>query len=344
MSRWFKQQLTIVAVWSSAAVLLLTHLLADPQGSRVFTFILLVALATLVWMTHRLASPDNPISGEQDGLIEELHQLRHELALAERERARAEQQRDRHEQERRTLERHNEAVAAIRQTLDGSPTAQATGSEAEPVVDLTESEANFSAANVMNDVDTASEEGSIDDEVVAVLDSDDDEVAQPKLTFATSPDIAPLDATEPDTAVSLDDALRSVGDDVATRAGTEVEVHVSQDIDLTSGAFDDGENALLLRIAEEAAGNIVKHAGASRVIIDLTMDDGTAVLRVEDDGVGFDAAGQLASLEADEGLLSTDDGLGYFMDQVIDLDGTFQIGSTPGEGTTIVARLPISDE
>ena len=145
-----------------------------------------------------------------------------------------------------------------------------------------------------------------------------------------------------DVQLSLDEALRSVGTGVAERAGTEVEVNVSQDIALTSDAFDDGEDALLLLVAAEAAGNIVKHAEATRVVIDLTIDDGSAVLRVVDDGVGFDAANQLASLDADEGLLSNQEGLGFVMDQIIDSDGTFQIGSTPGEGTTIVARLPIS--
>lgn len=289
MSPSFKQQLGIFTVWLSAAVLVLAHLLADPQASRAFTFVVLAAVATLIWMTHRLASASNPNSAEQDDLIEELKKVRQELTIVENERTRAETQRDWHEQEREVLERHNKAVVAIRQTLDATP-----------------------------DTDITTEDDSLDDET-------DDAAA-----------VA-------DAGHALDDALRSVGDDVATRAGTEVEVNISQDIGLARATFDDGEHALLLRIAEEAAGNIVKHADASRVIIDLTMDDGSAVLRVEDDGIGFDAAGQLASIEADEGLLSTEDGLGYIMEQVIDLDGTFQIGSTPGEGTTIVARLPIND-
>ena len=47
----------------------------------------------------------------------------------------------------------------------------------------------------------------------------------------------------------------------------------------------DGE---ILRIAQEAIQNALRHARARRVSVRLAADDGAVVLEVADDGVGFD--------------------------------------------------------
>jgi signal transduction histidine kinase len=44
----------------------------------------------------------------------------------------------------------------------------------------------------------------------------------------------------------------------------------------------------LLRIGQEAVSNVVRHAQASAVRVELAYDDGSVVLRVVDDGRGFD--------------------------------------------------------
>jgi signal transduction histidine kinase len=89
------------------------------------------------------------------------------------------------------------------------------------------------------------------------------------------------------------------------------------------------EKEALYRIAQEAMHNTVKHARATR--IELTLDPRTTVLlRVRDDGVGFDPEGSFP------GHL----GLRSMRERIERLGGTLSIESTRGQGTTITATLP----
>ena len=63
-------------------------------------------------------------------------------------------------------------------------------------------------------------------------------------------------------------------------------VHEGQTDDLPHVA-----NTVLFRIAQEALTNIERHAEARRVEMALLRRGGTVTLRIEDDGVGFDAVG-----------------------------------------------------
>ena len=56
-------------------------------------------------------------------------------------------------------------------------------------------------------------------------------------------------------------------------------------------ASDSARDREVLRIAQEALQNAIKHAGASRIGVRLDAEDGRLVLEVEDDGVGFDPDG-----------------------------------------------------
>ena len=87
----------------------------------------------------------------------------------------------------------------------------------------------------------------------------------------------------------------------------------------------------LYRIVQEALTNVVKHAGASRVSILLARKDGSVTAVIEDDGRGFEAEGV-----GDGGL-----GLVGMRERVGLLNGRFQIESTEGAGTTLVAEVPI---
>jgi signal transduction histidine kinase len=76
--------------------------------------------------------------------------------------------------------------------------------------------------------------------------------------------------------------------------------------------------------------NVAKHAHASRVDVLLAGDDGSVVLVVEDDGVGFD----LSDAERDgRGL-----GLAGMQERASLVGATVQIESTPGKGTSVFLR------
>jgi PAS domain S-box-containing protein len=87
----------------------------------------------------------------------------------------------------------------------------------------------------------------------------------------------------------------------------------------------------LFRVAQEALNNATRHADATAATVRLReMDDGL-LLAVADDGVGFDpdAPGRAGSL-----------GLASMRERVRLVDGTFDIESAPGRGTTVVAWAP----
>jgi signal transduction histidine kinase len=88
----------------------------------------------------------------------------------------------------------------------------------------------------------------------------------------------------------------------------------------------------LYRIAQEALHNTVKHAQARQVDLCLRQAQEAVLLEVRDDGVGFDPAG------AFPGHL----GLHSMQERITQLGGALSIESTPGEGTTITARIPAS--
>lgn len=87
----------------------------------------------------------------------------------------------------------------------------------------------------------------------------------------------------------------------------------------------------LLRIAQEALGNAVRHSGAGRVTLTLAARDSLVSLRVEDDGDGFDPE-QAATRSRRLGLTS-------MRERAEALGGTLAIDSEPGRGTAIEAEV-----
>ena len=85
------------------------------------------------------------------------------------------------------------------------------------------------------------------------------------------------------------------------------------------------------RVAQEALNNVAKHAHASRVDVILERREGSAVLVIEDDGIGFDPAS-----DGTKGL-----GLIGMRERAGLIGGTFQVESAAGKGTTIFMRMPL---
>ena len=86
----------------------------------------------------------------------------------------------------------------------------------------------------------------------------------------------------------------------------------------------------LYRIAQEALHNVVKHAAAHQVRLELELDGGDVHLVIEDDGVGFDPAAVA------DGRL----GLTGMRARAARIGATFDVQSRPGHGTTIEVVVP----
>jgi signal transduction histidine kinase len=92
----------------------------------------------------------------------------------------------------------------------------------------------------------------------------------------------------------------------------------------------------LFRITQEALTNIVRHANATSVKVTLDVDDRTVLLAVEDNGVGFQIPTVVPEQSDGRGL-----GLRGMQERVTTLGGELHIQSTPGQGTTIKAKVPL---
>lgn len=102
------------------------------------------------------------------------------------------------------------------------------------------------------------------------------------------------------------------------------------------GDFAKIDNALAIsayRIVQEALSNVMKHAQAGFVRIDLALseEEGALQIEVQDDGAGFDPA--LAS----EGI-----GIIGMRERVHALDGSIRVQSAPGQGTLVAIALPLA--
>jgi signal transduction histidine kinase len=93
---------------------------------------------------------------------------------------------------------------------------------------------------------------------------------------------------------------------------------------LPPNAVRDGD---VLRIAQEALQNAVRHAHAEHITIRLSGGNGRLLLAVEDDGVGFDPV-EAAHRSRRLGLTSMEE-------RARRLDGKLEILSTAGAGTTV---------
>jgi two-component system sensor histidine kinase UhpB len=111
-------------------------------------------------------------------------------------------------------------------------------------------------------------------------------------------------------------------------ASTGMETTFSRSGDV-SGLGDDEEIAVY-RVAQESLTNAARHSGATQVEVELVADKRGTVLRVTDDGQGFDSA-----MRPGPGL-----GLDGMAERARLLGGELDVHSTHGQGTTVTLRLP----
>ena len=96
--------------------------------------------------------------------------------------------------------------------------------------------------------------------------------------------------------------------------------------------FEPSVEAALYFFAREALQNTAKHAPDARVKVEIRLEGGCLELTVMDDGPGFEATA------------GTGVGIHNMADRLASLGGSFDIQSTPGEGTTVHGAVPIDTE
>jgi signal transduction histidine kinase len=93
-----------------------------------------------------------------------------------------------------------------------------------------------------------------------------------------------------------------------------------------------GAKRQVLRIAQEALANAVRHAGPATVDVRLSDHDDVIALEVADDGIGFDPDARA--------LRGRHLGLTSMAERAALLDAELDVRSQPGSGTTVSLRVP----
>lgn len=90
---------------------------------------------------------------------------------------------------------------------------------------------------------------------------------------------------------------------------------------------------VLYRVIQEVINNIIKHAGANHVGIQLIRHENEISVMIEDNGVGFDTK----KINEFDGI-----GLKGIFSRIEFLNGTVHFDSVSGRGTTVIIEIPVS--
>ena len=124
-------------------------------------------------------------------------------------------------------------------------------------------------------------------------------------------------------------SLRALFEETENRYGISIHFFSSD----VPQRLDRAKELAFFRIAQEALANVVSHARASEVHVNLVRRDETLSLSVEDNGVGFSVkAKKGAKPQAALGLLIMEE-------RATQLGGAFTIDSSKGRGTRLVAEI-----
>jgi signal transduction histidine kinase len=125
-------------------------------------------------------------------------------------------------------------------------------------------------------------------------------------------------------------AVRWITQETCNRAGLQyTEIHPEQEPELIDDAA-----IMVFRLVQESLTNIVKHASATQVKVEIAMQDGSMLIVIEDNGVGIDS---------DRRDAVGSHGLATMRHRVRSFGGVFEIGTPAQGGTRVSALVPLRD-
>jgi signal transduction histidine kinase len=127
--------------------------------------------------------------------------------------------------------------------------------------------------------------------------------------------------------IGLVPALQALVKRVSATSGVHIEAELN--VEAAHPRLEPEIERTVYRLTQESLTNVIKHARAGSVRIEVGESDGHISLSIVDDGVGFDPA----RVNAGFGLVG-------MHDRVALVGGTVSVDSAPGDGTTIRATVP----
>jgi signal transduction histidine kinase len=127
----------------------------------------------------------------------------------------------------------------------------------------------------------------------------------------------------------LTEAVRGFLHDTGADSTAELRTEVARDFP----RFSATEESTIYRIIQEAVTNALRHASAKTIRVSFETGGGAALIRIEDNGTGFDTQG--ASATNGIGLIS-------MRERAEMIGGRLNISSASGTGTTVTLSIPAS--
>lgn len=127
-------------------------------------------------------------------------------------------------------------------------------------------------------------------------------------------------------------AVSALCTDFKERCGFEIDF-LSAGLERIALGFETETN--LYRLTQEALSNVEKHALATKVMVRLVASHPNVILRVTDNGQGFEVGRVLAAAQAEKRL-----GLWSMFQRAKLLGGEVRLSSTLGVGTSVVVEIP----
>jgi signal transduction histidine kinase len=121
----------------------------------------------------------------------------------------------------------------------------------------------------------------------------------------------------------LGELLRHLAEAMTSRTRLPIALSVDGDASLREDV-----QVALYRIAQESLNNVAKHARANRVAVDLSVAPGRALLRIRDDGTGFDPGD----------ILPDQFGVSIMRERAAEVSAVLEIDSRAGGGTEVVVH------
>jgi signal transduction histidine kinase len=109
--------------------------------------------------------------------------------------------------------------------------------------------------------------------------------------------------------------------------GMQVEAYLDEAV---SRALPPDQACHLLHVVREALANAILHAGAARMALRAQVENGRLVIRLSDDGCGFDVRAARAAVRG---------GLALMHQHAAAANGLLQVESVPGAGTIVTLTV-----
>ena len=133
----------------------------------------------------------------------------------------------------------------------------------------------------------------------------------------------------------LDGDVTCILQDFASQLSAEKGIPIEVDFETPPPPLEEPTLRGILLVAREAIRNAANHACPQHIRIRMSFESGEACMEVIDDGRGFAPSPDRAGAQGHFGILG-------MRERIEQLGGSFLLNSSPGRGTSVVARLPLA--